>query len=361
MAERIAIDVRLAGTGGGISRYIDGMVQHIAAAPGAREITLYGTQQRAPYDVGRYRQLGAGFLPYYALHLPAALRRDRIDGLFAPSAFLPLRHVCRTVTVLYDIYALKYRSLLAKRHYSSAQGLAYTARAQFHLLALRNADSILSISESTARDLTERAPSLAKRQEVSYCDVPAKFKNADKSRERFILYVGGFNTHKNVATLVRAHARLNELLDEPVRLVLAGYHGWPPVDIEAVIATEGRPDLVAVELRPTDERIIDLYQRCALFAYLSAYEGFGLPVLEAIRCGAPVLVNDVSSLPELAPFEQCRVDATDIHAVANAMRQLLSREQSGLVRDLQRHAGRFSFSDAANRVLALLSDEAPPD
>jgi glycosyltransferase involved in cell wall biosynthesis len=153
---------------------------------------------------------------------------------------------------------------------------------------------------------------------------------------------------------------LNERAKEPVRLVLAGYHGWPPLDLESIIANEGRPDLTTVELRPSDERIIDLYQRCALFCYLSAYEGFGLPVLEAIRCGAPVLVNDVSSLPELAPFARCRVDARNVDAVAGAMDDLVNSDTAKLVALLQEHARRFSFEGEARRVLDLLSSESLP-
>jgi glycosyltransferase involved in cell wall biosynthesis len=252
------------------------------------------------------------------------------------------------------LYALKYGSLLSREHAASFQGLSYTARAKFHVFALRFADAILAISRSTANDLLERSLSLAQRQEVSYCDVPSIFKPAAKDRERFILYVGGFNTHKNVATLVRAHALLNDRVADPVRLVLAGYHGWPPIDLDAVIAEDGRADLIDVELRPSDERIIDLYQRCSLFCYLSAYEGFGLPVLEAIRCGAPVLVNDVSSLPELVPLEQCRVNAGSPQAVSRAMEHLLSSDVSGLVCELRDHARRFSFERAAARVLELL-------
>lgn len=356
MPKSIAIDVRLAGTGGGISRYIDGMVEHIAKHAGSREIVLYGTQEHVPYDVGPYHRLGAGFLPYYALHLPNALKRDRIDALFAPSAFLPLRHVCRTVAVLHDLYALKYRSLLARSHYASLRGLAYAGRARFHIFALRYADTIVCVSESTARDLSACSRPLTQIQEIVYEDVPQKFQEAELNRERFILYVGGFNTHKNVATLVRAHACLNDIADEPVRLVLAGYHGWPPIDLDGIIASSGWGDLVTVEHRPSDERIIDLYQRCGLFAYLSAYEGFGLPVLEAIRCGAPVLVNDVSSLPELAPFEQCRVGVESVDAVARAMHRLLSADQSQLVRKLQEHSRKFSFDSAAKRVVQLLCD-----
>jgi glycosyltransferase involved in cell wall biosynthesis len=347
----------LAGTGGGISRYIDTIGAAInERSAGKYEILLYGAQEKSPYSWGIYRSLSASFLDYYSKALPDALQRDRVDGLLAPSAFLPLKKVCKTVAVVQDMYALKYRSFMSVRDSWSWWALKDKMRARLYLYALKNADVIVAVSKNTAADIVQFAPGLRGRCRVLYSDVPRDF-SLDPARipERYILYVGGFNTHKNLKLLIMAHAELNRFLPS-IPLVLAGYPALPAVDIVGLVEGEGVPELTTIHFRPSLEKMIDLYRGCGLFAYLSRYEGFGLPVLEAIRCGAPVLVNDVSSMPEVAPFPECRTDCTNPIVVAEAMAALLTMERNTIVTKLRQHAERFSASAAADVMLDLLTE-----
>jgi glycosyltransferase involved in cell wall biosynthesis len=236
-------------------------------------------------------------------------------------------------------------------------------------LSLRRARRVLAISEAVARDLTESAMAPTDRVRVTPLAVGAAFRPPTaqavatlKARlrlpQRYLLYVGIDKPHKNLATVIRAWGRLlvrRPELTEGMSLVLAG-----PRDrryrrlTEAYVTHFATPDAVRI-LGPVDEADLPtLYGGAAAFVFPSRHEGFGLPLLEAMACGAPVLSSDATSLPEVAGDAALLLDPLDVGAWSAALERLLA--DPALAADLRarglERAARFNWGATAEATLA---------
>jgi glycosyltransferase involved in cell wall biosynthesis len=167
--------------------------------------------------------------------------------------------------------------------------------------------------------------------------------------ERFILSVGTLQPRKNFVRLIEAYGRLIERMAHPVHLVIAGQKGWLFEPIFRRVEELGFKERVTFLGFFADEDLPVLYNLADLFVLPSLYEGFGLPPLEAMACGIPVIASDVSSLPEVLGDAAKMVDPLDVGALANVMHRVLSDEPlrrrmvgKGLAR-----AARFTWRDAA--------------
>jgi glycosyltransferase involved in cell wall biosynthesis len=174
--------------------------------------------------------------------------------------------------------------------------------------------------------------------------------------EPYILFVGTIEPRKDLLTLVRAFAQLRTLHHETaLKLVIAGGRGWGEGSVvRAVQALALEEDVIFTGFVEEDD-LPDLYRGAALFVYPSLYEGFGLPILEAMACGVPVITSNVSSMPEVAGQAAILVEPKQPEALAAAMASVLN---DGQLRDTLRRrglerAGRFSWEDVARQVLAV--------
>jgi glycosyltransferase involved in cell wall biosynthesis len=143
--------------------------------------------------------------------------------------------------------------------------------------------------------------------------------------DRYVLSVGTLEPRKNHARLVRAFDALAATRPD-LRLVLAGARGWKSGAVDSAIAAAGARARIHVLGGVSADDLAALYSGATAFAYPSLYEGFGLPVLEAMAAGAPVLTSTVSSLPEVAGDAALLVDPDDSDAMAGAMHELLFDE-----------------------------------
>lgn len=175
-------------------------------------------------------------------------------------------------------------------------------------------------------------------------------------RRPFVYYVGGLDVRKNVTTLIRACALLRQQMHMPFTLAIAGRpfsrnrRLFP--DLEGLIRSTGTADVVRrIDVPYADGPL--LYQACTVFAFPSRYEGFGLPPLEAMACGAPVVVSNASSLPEVVDDAALCVPPDDVAGWAAALRHLLTDE--GLRTELRergwRRAQRFTWRSVAEETV----------
>jgi alpha-1,3-rhamnosyl/mannosyltransferase len=166
---------------------------------------------------------------------------------------------------------------------------------------------------------------------------------------RYILTVGTIEPRKNHRTLLAAFERL-AASDPDLRLVVAGSPGWGAHDFRRALAVSRQRDRVILAGHVSDDEIGVLLRHCAVMAYPSIYEGFGLPVLEAMALGAPVVTSRVSSLPEAAGGAAVLVDALDVGSVADGIADAMNRRealrQAGLAR-----AGDRTWHDVARETL----------
>lgn len=234
--------------------------------------------------------------------------------------------------------------------------------------ALRRAAALACVSGATERDLVELFPQARGRTAViPHAAHPRFFEERSLSAlaaarerhglpERFVLAVGTLEPRKNLVRLIDAYAALPEGVRAGTPLVLVGPRGWEVEEIERRAAGAG----VRTTGYVTDDDLAALYAACTAFACPSLYEGFGLPVLEALAAGAPTLTSDLSSLPEVAGDAAVLVPPTDVDAIGRGLEQLLTDDA---LRARLRAAGperarSYSWERTAGGFVSLLARSA---
>lgn len=298
------------------------------------------------------------------LYLPRLLKREKIDLLFSPCNIGPRWAAVPMVVTLFDLHWLLFPELF------SPLRLAYLRRAL--RWSGRRAAAVLTISENSKQDLVRLLGVPEEKITVTYPGLDPFFEQAPSREEGealrqryglqvpFILFVGQLHKRKNVLRLIQAFQRLKKETSLPHRLVLAGGAGDGSDEIDEYIRRQKLEEIWVTGCLP-DAEIRTLYHLAACLVYPSLYEGFGLPVLEALACGCPVITANGSSLPEVAGQAALLVDPLQVDQLAGALHRLLT--DPGLVRSLRetgfQQARKFSWENTAratirvfNRVLA---------
>lgn len=231
----------------------------------------------------------------------------------------------------------------------------------------QHADVLIAISESTKRDIIEHLGFPETRIHVAYGGVDANFVPlVDQATLRptlakyglrepgYILHVGTLEPRKNLVRLIEAYAQVRQRCgDVTPPLVLVGQNGWDSADIFTAVARHKLSNHVQIVGFVADADLPALYNGATIFAYPSLYEGFGIPVLEAMACGVPVLTSTVSSLPEIVGDTGLLVEATDVQAIAAGLQQLV--EDAALRCDLStralQRAAQFTWRATAQATL----------
>ncbi|MEA2233990.1 MAG: hypothetical protein QOD83_3806 [Solirubrobacteraceae bacterium] len=223
-------------------------------------------------------------------------------------------------------------------------------------VGVRRARALVCISDATRRDLVERVPASAPRALVIPLAAAELFGAAGRARrgtERpYVLAAGTLEPRKNLERLLDAWARLAPALRDAHDLVLVGPAGW---EADAILR-RARGAGVRVTGYVPDEELAALYGGCQLFCYPSLYEGFGLPVLEAMRAGAPVITSNISSLPEVAGDAAVLVDPLSVDAIRSALARLLADpDERARLREAGRaRAAGFSWERTASELRDVL-------
>ncbi len=234
---------------------------------------------------------------------------------------------------------------------SGAQAQARAARIERGTIdvGVRRARALVCISEATRRDLVSRVPSAAARALVvplaasPQFAVPAALRAT--TERPYVLAAGTLEPRKNLERLLAAWDALEPGVRDAHDLVLVGPTGWEADAILARASSAG----VRVAGFVSDEELAALYAGCAVFCYPSLYEGFGLPVLEAMCAGAPVVTSNISSLPEVAGGAALLVDPLSSEAIARGLASLLTdaAERTRLAAAGRARAAQFSWERTA--------------
>lgn len=297
------------------------------------------------------------------LPLPVDLLTGPVDLFHSPDFTLPPLRRGKAIVTVHDLSFLRY-----------PQGAEPNLRAYLERVvprAVARADLVLADSQNTRDDLIELLGVEPDNIEVVYPGVEARFRPVEdqdllariRARygldARFILSVGTLEPRKNVARLIEAYALLRDqgprTKDQGLRLVIAGGKGWLYEGIFDKVEELGLGDEVRFLGFVPDEDLPALYNLADLFVFPSLYEGFGLPPLEAMACGVPVVTSNVSSLPEVMGEAGLMVPPEDVEGLAEAMARALEdrtwREEA-VQRGLAR-ARTFTWRAAAERLIKL--------
>ncbi|MCS7002228.1 MAG: glycosyltransferase family 4 protein [Dehalococcoidia bacterium] len=323
-------------------------------APNARVIPLPFSERLANILWHRL------FLP-----LPVTVFTGPVDVFHGTNFLLPpLRRTPGVVTV----HDLTYRLFPQFAEPSLTQFLTRATPA-----TLRRARRICADSAATKRDLCQLlgvAPDLVTvvygGVSPQFCAVPDPVADARVARHYpvdrpYLFALGALEPRKNLAGLLDAYAILRAAGLAP-RLLIAGPPGWRNAAFATKLASSPyRDDVVSLGFVPDDD-LPPLFRRAACFVYPSFYEGFGLPVLEALACGAPVVCGDRGSVPEVAGDAAITVDVADPTALASAIRRVL--DDDVLADHLRvagpRQASRFDWETEADRLYAVYQEAAAP-
>ncbi len=231
--------------------------------------------------------------------------------------------------------------------------------------AVRRSAAFVAISETTARALTDQYPQAAPRTTTALLGVARAPELAAGNPQLdglpaagFVLAVGTLEPRKNLPRLVEAYRRIAPELQARHPLVVVGALGWETGETTAALASLGHRATALGYV--SDEVLATLYRRCAVFCYPSLGEGFGLPVLEAMAAGAPVLTSNVSSLPEVAGYAAAYADPHDVDSIADGLARLLDDgpRRVELARRGPLRAAEFSWARFAHAVLETLEAAA---
>jgi glycosyltransferase involved in cell wall biosynthesis len=288
------------------------------------------------------------------IEIPSILGREKPDLFHCTHYNVPVFYCGKMAVTLYDLIHLLYPDFLPSK-------AAYLYACGMFRIAAAKADMIITISEYTKRDIMKRLGVKESRIRLIYPAVGHEFIPSEDSRRemrsaygRYILYVGAIRGHKNVLTLAEAYCKLKKSGKIEQKLLVAGKSKSVYIErIKALISGCGlEKDFIHIE-NPDFETVKKLYRGADLFVFPSLYEGFGLPVLEAMASGCPVVTSNSSSLPEAAGDAALLVDPLDVEALSGSIRAVLADEilSNGLVRKGFERVKHFSWDRAAAQTL----------
>ena len=342
-------------TGTGV--YTRQLVRHLLALTPREDYTVLGIRSAetdttfAPPEVTRLLRSPRYRSVWSQLRLPLHLLAHHYDLLHVPGHKLPVFCRCKTAVTIHDLAFLRFPQTFKPLH---RQRLVWFTRN-----AVRRADRIIAISESTKRDLCSLFTVPADRIDVVHHGVDHALFRADgapaKRAAPYILSVGTLQPRKNYSLLFRAFKKVCETWREPLELVIVGQPGWMWEPIEAEAKASPVADRIHWLGYVPDEELPPLYRGATLVAMPSLYEGFGLPLLEAMACGAPVIASSASCFPEVCGDAARLIDPTDEQAWADAMRELLgdAAKRNELRRLGLARATTFTWHRTAEQTLAV--------
>jgi glycosyltransferase involved in cell wall biosynthesis len=331
---RVAIDARKLHDFG-IGTYIRNLLRQLARLDHDTEYVLLCGEA----DLGVAAQLGPNFRavlepsPNYSireqLHVPWVLRRERPDLYHAPHYVLPAGVSCRSVVTIHDCIHLMFPQYLPNR-------VAYAyARAQMWAAA-RRSDCILTVSDASKRDILnlfnvrpEKIVVIYNAIDTHFSVVPqeeavARVRERYQLDHKFVLYVGNIKPHKNLVRLIEAFAALRRLDLEDLKLLIIGDEISKLPALRRAVHRHKLHKHVRFLGYLADDQLAVLYRLASVFAFPSLYEGFGLPPLEAMASGTPVVTSNVSSLPEVVGDAAVLVDPYDVDSIVEGLRSVLT-------------------------------------
>ncbi|MBN1314794.1 MAG: glycosyltransferase family 4 protein [Anaerolineales bacterium] len=353
----------------GSGQYIKNLVHHLANLEPSMRITLVYPGSKTPNDslpascswhLVTPRPGHIGKLLFEQFDFPRACRQIGADLAHIPYWGPPLRSPAPVVVTIHDLIPLllcEYRGGILARLYTS-----------FVAASARGARQIITDSNASKKDICSHLGIPDSKIHVIYLAASDKFKPGPADPQvvdryhlpdAYTLYMGGYDVRKNVPALLQAYTIAGPSIGDQFPLVLAGRIPAIPSprfpDIHKLIAELEIQDFVALPGFIDEADKPALYRNATSVIFMSKYEGFGLPVLEAMACGIPVVVSDCSSLPEIVGPAGFVLDPDDIKGLAGAI--IACSIQDDLRANLRQRgleqAGRFTWTKTAQQTLQV--------
>ena len=313
-------------------------------------------------DWWQYRIVGPKrFWTQFGLPLDLYLHQPRPDVFFTPGHYLPRWCPCPAVMSILDVAYIYFPEMFKKRDLWQLR--------QWTGQSVRKAKKILTISQSSKNAIiehyTSRRRSVIKYYRVEPKKVVVTYPGLKMTKGRkkinlkkygvegdFLLYVGTLQPRKNLLRLIEAYSILVSQYPD-ISLVIVGKKGWLYKEIFAKVKQLGLEKKVIFTGYVPNEELPAFYQKAQCFVLVSLYEGFGLPILEAMHYGCPVVASNVSSLPEVVGQAGILVDPNKVEDIANGIREAIKNREK-LIKKGYQQAKKFSWEKCAKETLAVL-------
>ena len=370
---RIGIDGRelLHGRITGIGRFLRNFLEGVAALRPPHDILVYGDARTDPGAVPPPATLrvvpGRTTLWWDHVSLPRAAARDGVDVLFSPYDKGPLRGRCPLVLTVHDLLFLTLSEFHGVRR--ALYNRWYTL---LHRRMFDRAAAILTVSTASRDDLVALFGVPPERIRIVPNAVTGTCRRVEDGTEiervkarygiagDYLMYVGNFKPHKNVKTLLEAYARLPQPVQNRCLLLLCGYLDDFGEQVRRAAAARSLGDRVVFPGAVPDGDLPALYSGASAFVFPSLYEGFGIPPLEAMACGTPVVCSDAPPLPDVVGKAALVVNARRPEAVAEAIARVLN--DPGLQSDLRakglERVKHFAIERVARMIIDILEQVA---
>jgi len=294
--------------------------------------------------------------------LARQLEKYQIDVLYSPESYLSLRSDVPCVMVTHDIAYIHYPQYFKKSHLRYFQKFvpAYHDRAKH----------IITVSEATKMDVVKHFSIESTKITVAHNAVRSGFNPISKTEKQavrskitndqpYIIYLGSIHPRKNVKRLIKAFESVCEKGNANHKLVLYGRWAFDHHDVSKMIKASKSKERIIL----ANDEVIKVESALAAadcLAYVSLYEGFGLPIIEAMQCGVPVLSSDVSSMPEVCGDAAILVNPGSVESISQGIEKLLQDQDSteSLILKGYENVQRFSWNNTANIIYQKLKTHA---
>lgn len=373
MPYTIGIDARKA-QDFGIGTYVRNLVQALAGLDRENRYVLF----IRPQDQELFRELPETFrtvvesAPFYSLRELAALSlqivKQRLDLYHATHYVLPLLLPSRVVVTIHDIIHLLYPDFLPNR-------FAFLYAQRMIRRSLSRGDRVIAVSGNTRADLLRYFDVDNRKIEVIYNGVEDLYRRRVGPEELehwqqalgiappYLLFVGNPKPHKNLDTVVKAYARARQQAGFTAPLVCVGNRAANEFKIRQRAESLGVGSHVRLLGHVPQEALPAIYQGATLFLYPTLYEGFGLPIVEAMASGLPVITSNTSALKEIGQGYALLVEPLDVAGMADAIARAMTDTElrSDLAERGLRRSEDFRWQEAAARTLGLYRSLLPPE
>jgi glycosyltransferase involved in cell wall biosynthesis len=354
----------------GIGRYTLNLLQHIGGSLSPDSMVVFAMRGQTPTDGVRAQRVVSPIPSGHELPrlfweqalVPFDVRRLGIDVYHSPNHVLPLAMHCKSVVTVHDLAFLDSR-LFNTRRFLYLNMLTRPS--------IRKADRIICISQYTKHELEQKFPWVRGKTRLVYQGLDGRFGEPPTAEavtefkvrrglDRYVLFVGALEPRKNLTRLIKAFGKAVQEAKLSHDLILCGPKGWRNRSIiEAWQASPVRERIHFASYVP-DEEIPLWYAGAAALAYPSLSEGFGLPALEAMACGTPVVTSNCSALPEVVGDAAITVSPTSVRAISDALVRVLTDD--ALARMLSKagleQSRRFNWETAAAETVAIYREAA---
>lgn len=295
---------------------------------------------------------------WFEQSLPTALKKYQPDVFFSPDNYLSLKTKVKTLLVTHDLAHVYY-----------PDEIPYFTRKFYDYYVpkyINRADHIIAVSDFTKQDILKNYGIPAEKVEVIYNACTENFKPADRETQEsirtkyadgqeYFFYIGSINPRKNIERLIQAFDLFKTKTKSSMKLLLGGRLAWQSGPVKETFERAHHKSDIQLLGYLEEEELPKVIASATALVYVSLFEGFGLPILEAMHCETAVITSDVTSMPEVAGEAALMIDPRSVEEIAEAMQKIQASEVATRLVELgKQQREKFNWDDSAAKVYACL-------